>query len=46
MTSKVQAALSSEASIRQKGRQRMQAVGDEALIDLDDDTAMLIAKRQ
>jgi hypothetical protein len=37
---------SSEASIRQKRRERMMAVSDEALGDLDDYTAMLIAKRK
>lgn len=37
---------STEASIRQKRRERMKAVSDEALIDLDEYTAMLIAKRK
>jgi hypothetical protein len=36
----------SEASLRQKRRERMKAVSDEALIDLDDYTMMLIAKRK
>ena len=36
----------SEASIRQKRRERMKAVSDEALIDLDDYTMMLVAKRK
>jgi len=36
----------SETSLRQKRRERMKAVSDEALIDLDDYTAMLIAKRK
>ena len=34
-----------EASLRQKERERLKAVGDEALIDLDDHTMMLAAKR-
>ena len=41
-----EALASSEASIRQKRRERMKAVSDEALIDLDDYTAMLIAKHK
>jgi hypothetical protein len=44
--SKIEAPFSSDASIRQRRRERMQAVSDEALIDLDDYTAMLIAKRK
>lgn len=43
---RAQALASSEASIRQKRRERMKAVSDEALGDLDDYTAMLIAKRK
>jgi hypothetical protein len=35
-----------EASLRQKRRERMKAVSDEALIDLDDYTMMLAAKRK
>jgi len=35
-----------EASLRQKRRDRMKAVSDEALIDLDDYTMMLAAKRK
>jgi hypothetical protein len=35
-----------EASLRQKRRERMKAVSDEALIDLDDYTMVLAAKRQ
>jgi hypothetical protein len=35
-----------EVSLRQKRRERMKAVSDEALIDLDDYTMMLIAKRK
>jgi hypothetical protein len=35
-----------EVSLRQKRRERMKAVSDEALIDLDDYTTMLIAKRK
>jgi hypothetical protein len=36
----------SEASLRQKRRERMKAVSDEALIDLDDYTMMLATKRK
>lgn len=36
----------SEFSLRQKRQQRMRSVSDEALIDLDDYTAMLAAKRK
>jgi hypothetical protein len=36
----------SESSLRQKRRERMKAVSDEALIELDDYTAMLAAKRK
>jgi hypothetical protein len=36
----------SEPSLRQKRRERLKAVSDEALIDLDDYTLMLIAKRK
>src|ERR1700728_3224087 len=39
-----EALLVSEASLRQKWRERLKAVNDEALIALDDYTAMLIAK--
>jgi len=35
-----------EAALRQKRRERLKAVSDEALIDLDDYTLMLIAKRK
>jgi hypothetical protein len=35
-----------EASLRQKRRERMKAISDEALIDLDDYTMMLVAKRK
>ncbi len=35
-----------EASLRQKRRERLKAVSDEALIDLDDYTMMLAAKRK
>jgi len=35
-----------EPSLRQNRRDRMKSVSDEALIDLDDFTAMLIAKRK
>jgi hypothetical protein len=37
---------STETSLRQKRRDRLKAVSDEALIDLDDYTAILIAKRK
>lgn len=40
------AAHESEAGLRQKRRERMKAVSDEALIDLDQYTIMLIAKRK
>lgn len=36
----------SESSLRQKRRERMKAVSDEALLDLDEYTAMLAAKRK
>lgn len=35
-----------DTSLRQKRRERMKAVSDEALIDLDDYTMMLVAKRK
>jgi len=38
------ALASTEASLRQKRRERMKAVGDEALIDLDNYTMLLVAK--
>ena len=37
---------STEASLRQKRRERLKAVSDEALIDLDQYTLMLVAKRK
>lgn len=43
---RTEAFTSTEAGIRQKRRERMKAVSDEALIDLDQYTAMLIAKRK
>jgi hypothetical protein len=43
---RTQAADSTEVSLRQKRRERLKAVSDEALIDLDDYTMMLIAKRK
>jgi|HubBroStandDraft_6_1064221.scaffolds.fasta_scaffold406017_1 hypothetical protein len=43
---KTEAAGSPEALLRQKRRERLKAVNDEALIDLDDYTLMLAAKRQ
>ena len=36
----------SDASLRLKRRERLKAVSDEALIDLDDDTLLLVAKRK
>src|SRR6202047_2519454 len=41
-----QASDSTAASLRQKRRERLKAVSDEALIDLDDFTLMLMAKRK
>jgi len=35
-----------EAAIRERRRERMKSVSDEALIDLDNDTVLLIAKRK
>jgi hypothetical protein len=35
----------SEESLRQKRRERIRAVSDEALIDLDEYTMMLMSKR-
>lgn len=43
---RTQALGSTEASLREKRRDRLKSVSDEALIDLDDYTAMLIAKRK
>ena len=43
---RTQAAASAETSLRQKRRERLKAVSDEALIDLDDDTMLLMAKRK
>lgn len=43
---KAKAADSTEASLRQKRRERMKAVSDEALYDLDEYTVMLLAKRK
>jgi hypothetical protein len=45
-TQRAQAIGVSETSLRQKRRERLKAVSDEALIDLDDYTMMLIAKRK
>jgi hypothetical protein len=42
---RTQASGSTEAWLRQKRRERLKAVSDEALIDLDDFTLMLMAKR-
>ena len=41
---RTQASDSTETSLRQKRRERLKAVSDEALLDLDDYTMMLIAK--
>jgi hypothetical protein len=43
---RTQASGSAETSLRQKRRERLKAVSDEALIDLDDYTLMLISKRR
>jgi hypothetical protein len=43
---RTQASDSTEASLRQQRRERLKAVSDEALIDLDDYTVRLIAKRK
>jgi hypothetical protein len=43
---KLAALASTDASLRQKRRERMKAVSDEALIDLDSYTMMLAAKRK
>lgn len=45
-TQRAQAVGLTETSLRQKRRERLKAVSDEALIDLDDYTMMLIAKRK
>jgi hypothetical protein len=43
---RAEALASTEVSLRQKRRERLKAVSDEALIDLDDYTMMLVAKRK
>jgi len=43
---RTEALNSTEGSLRQKRRERLKAVSDEALIDLDDYTLMLMAKRK
>ncbi len=43
---RTEALATTEASLRQKRQERMNAVSDEALGDLDDYTAMLMAKRK
>jgi hypothetical protein len=43
---RAEALAETEASLRQKRRERLKAVSNEALIDLDDYTLMLIAKRK
>lgn len=45
-TQKTEAVAFTQDSLRQKRRERMKAVSDEALIDLDDYTMMLAAKRK
>jgi hypothetical protein len=45
-TQRTQASDSSETSLRQKCLERLKAVSDEALIDLDDYMMMLVAKRK
>jgi len=46
MSARATALLSSEDSLRQKRRERLKAVSDEALIDLDSYTQQIIAKRK
>lgn len=46
LTSRAKALATSEDSTRKKRRERMKAVSDEALYDLDDYTAVLVAKRR
>jgi hypothetical protein len=46
LTERAKAAATTEASLRQKRRERLSAVSDEALYDLDDYTTMLMAKRK
>jgi hypothetical protein len=43
---RAKAAATTEASLRRKRRERLTAVSDEALSDLDDYTLMLVAKRK
>jgi hypothetical protein len=43
---RAEASAETEASLRQKRRERLKAVSDEALIDLDEYTMLLIAKRK
>jgi hypothetical protein len=43
---RAEALVASEPSLRQKRRERLKAVSDEALIDLDDYTLTLVAKRK
>jgi hypothetical protein len=43
---RAKALVASEPSLRQKRRERLKAVSDEALIDLDDYTLTLVAKRK
>jgi hypothetical protein len=46
LTARAAAHASSEQSLRQARRERMKAISDEALIDLDSETAKIIAKRK
>jgi hypothetical protein len=46
LTARASAHASSEQSLRQARRERMKAISDEALIDLDSETAKIIAKRK
>jgi hypothetical protein len=46
LTARASAHASSEQSLRQARRERMNAISDEALIDLDSETAKIIAKRK
>ncbi len=43
---RILASGSTETSLRQKRRERLKAVSDEALSALDEDTLMLMAKRK
>jgi hypothetical protein len=43
---RIQAAATTEADLRQKRRERLKVVSDEALIELDEYTFALMAKRK